>query len=265
MVHPYLEAVVLGVVQGLTEFLPISSSGHLIIVPKVFGWPYFGKAFDVALHMGTFGALFAYFWKDLWGMVSGKSSNPNSYSGKFLLMLLILSTIPGVLAGFFLNNFIEERFSSIHLILGMMAAFAILLWISDLVGKGTKNLKVLTVWDAVLLGIAQALALIPGVSRSGITITTGRFFGLSREDAARYSFLMAIPITGGAGAYEGMKLLKHGFGNVGVTVFALGVLSSLVVGYLCISFLLRYLQKHGMFPFVAYRLILAIGLFLIIR
>lgn len=264
MINQYFEAVILGAVQGITEFLPISSSGHLLVIPKLLGWNYFGKAFDVALHMGTFGALFIYFWKDLLNLVTGlnkktgtSENNFKEKPGWFLPILLIISTIPGVLAGLFFNDIIEEKLNSLHLVLGMMAAFAVLLWVSDLIGKKIKTISSLTFIEAVLLGISQAIALIPGVSRSGITITTGRFLGLSREDAARYSFLMAIPITGGAGFYEGLKLLKHGFGDTGALTFLIGMATSLIVGYTCIAFFLRYLQKHGMFPFVIYRLIIA--------
>lgn len=274
MMNQYAEAVVLGAVQGLTEFLPISSSGHLLVIPKIFGWNYFGKSFDVALHMGTFGALFIYFWKDLWKIVTGSNNNiGNSAENKlcskekakrFLLRLLIISTIPGVLAGLFFNDFIEERLNSIHLVLEMMAAFAVLLWVSDLIGKSVKKINSLTFMEAVLLGIAQAIALIPGVSRSGVTITTGRFLGLSREEAAKYSFLMAIPITGGAGFYKGLKLLKHGFGEIEPLTFLIGMVTSLIVGYICIAFFLRYLQKHGMFLFVIYRLLLATVILLLV-
>ena len=181
-----------------------------------------------------------------------------------MLGLLIVSTIPGVLIGLFFNDFIEEKLNSIHLVLGMTAAFAVLLWISDLIGKNVKKINSLTFMEAVLLGIAQAIALIPGVSRSGVTITAGRFCGLSREDAARYSFLMAIPITGGAGLYEGLKLLKHGFGETEPLAFLIGMVTSLIVGYICIAFFLRYLQRHGMFPFVMYRLLLATVIFLLV-
>lgn len=267
VVDPNIEAVILGIVQGLTEFLPISSSGHLLIIPKVLGWPYFGKGFDAALHIGTFGALVTYFWKDLWKILNGfwvSTNTTSNISNRILLLLLAVSTFPGVLVGVMFDNLIEEKLNSVIIAVIMMVLFAILLWVSDFIGRSSKNISGITFFDALILGVSQAVALIPGVSRSGVTITAGRFLGLSRHEAAKYSFLMAIPITGGAGLYEGVKLLKHGYGDAGLSVFFIGVITSLVVGYICITFFLQYLQKHGMLPFVIYRLLAAVIVFILI-
>ena len=202
----YTQGVVLGLVQGLTEFLPVSSSGHLILVPHVFGWPDQGLGFDAVMHLGTLAALLAYFRRELMGMVSGTLS-------RRLAVLLILGTIPGGLAGVLLEKLVESKLRSPLLIACTTAGWAIVMWIADRRAAPAPKmpgdpLERVSLGQALTVGCAQAIALIPGTSRSGITITAGLFSGLDRATAARFAFLLGIPITAGAGSLKLLHLLK---------------------------------------------------------
>jgi undecaprenyl-diphosphatase len=260
------QAIVMGVVQGLTEFLPISSSGHLIIVPYLAGWhdPFITSlVFSVMLHIGTLVALLAYFWRD-WvrlvpaGFATIRHRSFDSDPDRRLAWLVLVATIPALFAGFFLNDLVEERFREVGLVALMLVVGGIIMWLADHWGSKRYLAVDLTFPKALGLGAAQALALIPGVSRSGISISAGLLAGLDRESAARFSFLMATPITAAAAAFETLKLVR---GDIGVAVelgpLIAGTVAALVSGLFAIRFLLRYLRTRSLNVFVAYRIVLA--------
>ena len=260
------QALVMGIVQGLTEFLPISSSGHLIIVPFLFGWtdPFITSlAFSVMLHIGTLLALLVYFRADWFRLVpSGFAAiRDRSFRGdpdRRLAWLLVAATIPAAIAGFLLSDLIETAFRDVGLVAFTLVGGAVILWLADRWGGRTKGVNDVTFPIAGGIGAAQALALIPGISRSGISISAARFAGLDREAAARFSFLMATPITAGAALFEVRKLAA---GETGVDVSAgpliVGMLAAFVSGMIAIGFLLRYLRTRSLNIFVAYRLVVA--------
>lgn len=252
-----LHAFVLGLVQGLGEFLPISSSAHLIVVPWLFKWQDPGLGFDVALHWGTLLAVVVYFRNDIWLLAKGfmhslfKSTRDfqNNIYQK-LSWLIILASIPAAVIGKLLEEQAEQAFRSPLLIACTMLGFGIILALADRFGKKLKNLDHIKPVHALLVGCSQALALIPGVSRSGSTMTTGLALGFKRADAARFSFLMAIPITFGAGLLK----IKDFHTGVSSAELAVGFLTSAVVGFFCIRFLLRLLAKKDFTLFVWYRI-----------
>jgi undecaprenyl-diphosphatase len=261
-----VQAIVLGIVQGLTEFLPISSSGHLIVIPALLGWedPFIESlAFSVMLHVATLAALLIYFARD-WvrlvpaGIAALRDRSFNGDPDRRLAWLLAATTIPAVIVGVALNDLIETVFREPRLVAMTLVAGAIILWLADRVGSRSRAIEQLTFRSALGIGAAQALALIPGVSRSGISISAGLFAGLDREAAARFAFLMATPITAGAGLWEARKIIA---GEAGVDLplvpLLAGMLASLVAGLLAIAFLMRYLRSHGLGVFVLYRLVLA--------
>jgi undecaprenyl-diphosphatase len=253
-------AAVLGAVQGLTEFLPISSSAHLYVIPKLLGWRYAGLSFDVALHGGTLIALLAAFWRDWWDLATGALSfTPSERRAEawHMWLWLALATIPGAIAGKLLEQAAEERLRSLPLQAVMLLAFGFLLWAVDrALAPGRASGR--PGWGAALgMGLAQALALVPGVSRSGITITAGRAAGFSRVGAARLSFLLATPITLGAVLLK----LRHMPLDVAPATLAVGVVTSALVGVLAIRGLLRWLARAGFGVFFVYRAAVALLLF----
>ena len=198
------QAIVLGIVQGLTEFLPVSSSAHLILVPWLFKWPEDpGLAFDVVLHLGTLLALLIFYWREWLAMVMSLVNGDRVQ--RRLLFLLIVASVPGAIIGVLLEKEAETIFRSPVLIAGTLATLGILLWAGDAIGSKKRKIGEITLFDAILIGLSQAFAIIPGVSRSGATITTARFLGIDRADAANFSFLMATPIIAGAGLIEARK------------------------------------------------------------
>lgn len=254
----YTQAIVLGIVQGVTEFLPVSSSGHLILVPHVFGWPDQGLAFDAALHLGTLAALIAYFRAELRGFVTGAVS-------RRLGLILVVATVPGALIGARFGRVIEESLRWPLLIAATTAIYGLAMWIADRWGARATpaasalddRLERVTWWQGIVIGCAQALAFVPGTSRSGITITAGLFGGLDRPTAARFAFLLGIPITAGAGLKKTYDLLEVGLPPGEGTALAIGVLASFVSGWIAVWFLVNYLKRRSLLPFVVYRLILA--------
>jgi len=261
-----VQAIVLGIVQGLTEFLPISSSGHLIIVPELLGWddPFIESlAFAVMLHVATLAALLIYFARDCVRLVPAglAAIRDRSFRGdpdRRLAWLLAATTVPAVIVGVALNDLIETVFREPRLVAMTLVAGAIILWLADRLGSRRRTIDRLTFGSALAIGAAQALALIPGVSRSGISISAGLFAGLDREAAARFAFLMATPITAGAGLWEARKILA---GEAGVDLplvpLLAGMVAALIAGLVAIAFLMRYLRNHGVGVFVLYRLALA--------
>jgi undecaprenyl-diphosphatase len=261
-----IEAIVIGVVQGLTEFLPISSSAHLILIPRVLGWneAFINSAeFVVMLHMGTLAALLLYFWRDVLDLIAAgwAALRERSLAGdptRKLALVLLLSIIPAAVVGFLLEDWIESFFRDAILIIPLVLVVgALILWLAERFGTRERDLDHVDYGDAALIGIAQALALFPGISRSGITLSAGLFRGLTRESAARFAFLMGIPIIAGAGLWKMRSIVTGGSGDVHVDALLAGVIAAALSGWLAIGFLLRYLRTHSTGIFIAYRLIAA--------
>ncbi len=271
-----LQAVILGIVQGLTEFIPISSSAHLIIIPWLFKWDDPGISFDISLHLGTLTALLWFFWSDWVRLVrAGISSilerKINNDPDRRLAWFLIIGTIPGGLAGLLAQGKIEELFHSAntpHALGAMIAMAAVVtllgvgLFVTERVAKHVRELNQVSLKDAVIIGLAQALAIFPGASRSGSTITAGLAVGFKRETAARFSFLLSAPIMLAAGMKSFFDIRGElALGTMiqsDLVLFAAGFLTAAVSGYLCVKFLLRFLQKHSTDIFVYYRWLLAV-------
>ncbi|MFZ4720128.1 MAG: undecaprenyl-diphosphate phosphatase [Ilumatobacteraceae bacterium] len=264
---PIIHAIVLGIVQGLSEFLPISSSGHLLIVPWLFGWNDFDdksieKAFDVALHLGTLVAVVAYFRKDLVVYVREglrlvvKREKPANAEGR-LAWLLVLSALPAAAVGAVAEKTIDEKLGTPGLIAASMLFFALLLWWADR-RDGTRKLEEYTPNDSLKVGLAQVLALNPGTSRSGITITAARFLGFDRDSAARASFLMAIPVTAGAVAFKLLKLVKDGIPDGLLVPMIVGIIASGLSGWFAVWGTLRLVRTRSFTPFVIYRIAVAV-------
>jgi undecaprenyl-diphosphatase len=258
-----LQAIVLGITQGVTEFAPISSSGHLILVPWLFGWrilgdPDLNKTFDVALHLGTLAGALVYFRRDVGRYLAAwvRSIRTRSIAtvDERLAWALVLGTVPGVVAGALLEGVVQEHLGQPLLIAAMLAAFGVLLYVVDRRAAERRSISDLRVRDGLALGVAQALALQPGVSRSGVTITAARAMGLDRASAARFSFLLSLPIIAGAGVYKGLDLLRTGIPPGMGGPFLWGICASAVSGFLVIAFLLSYLRRHDVGVFLWYRL-----------
>lgn len=252
-----IEIIVLAILQGLTEFLPISSSAHLILPSQILGWQDQGLAFDVAVHAGSLLAVVLYFRQEVGRMtVSWFSSLKGNHDKESkLAWLIILGTIPAGLIGFALNDFIEENLRSAAVIAATTIAFGLLLWWVDANAKQTKDEYSVTIKNVLIIGFAQVLALIPGTSRSGITITAGLMVGLTRKAAARFSFLLSIPLITAAGGYQALKLSQEVM-PVDWQAIAIGTALSFVSAYACIHYFLILVEKVGMLPFVIYRLLL---------
>ena len=270
---PILHAIVLGLVQGLSEFLPISSSGHLLLVPWLFGWndfptPSFEKAFDVSLHMGTLVAALLYFRRDVNTYVREgvrlvvTRERPTNPEGR-LAWLLVLSALPGAAVGALFEKSIDEKLGKPALIAVSLIVFGLLLaYIDRRVGE--RKIEQYSKRDAIIVGAAQVLALNPGTSRSGITITAGRFLGFNRDTAARMSFLMSLPITGGAVAYKGLKLIQDGVPPGFGVAMAVGVLTSGIAGWIAVWGTLKWVRTRSFTPFVVYRLALGVTVLVIV-
>jgi len=271
---PVVHAIVLGIVQGLTEFFPVSSSGHLILVPWLFHWngltkdTDLNKTFDVALHLGTFVGAAAYFAPDLGrlakaGVTSIRTRRVRTTDER-LAWLLLLSAIPGAIAGALLENFIEDKLGQEWLIAIMLIVFGLLLAAADRL-PGKRPTDEFSVRDATTMGVLQALALSPGVSRSGVTITGARWLGFERDAAARLSFLMSLPIIGGAAVFKGVKVfagsgLPAGTGGA----FMAGMVTSAITGGLAVWGTLRYVRTHSFTPFVVYRVLAGLAVLALI-
>lgn len=256
------QAIWLALLQGLTEFLPISSSGHLVLTPVLFGWPDQGLAFDVALHVGSLLAVLAYFRRDLAALFLAVPDALALRSNRDTRLLghLALATLPIVAAGYALNDWIGENLRDPLVIAATMAGFGVVLWLCDRFGSHRAALEDLGWRGALLIGVAQVLALIPGTSRSGITLSAGLLIGLGRVDAARFSFLLSIPTIVAAGVFKGAELTRQAM-PIDWPVFAIGIVTSGVSAYLCIALFLRLIERVGVMPFVLYRLFLGAYLY----
>jgi undecaprenyl-diphosphatase len=254
------QAVVLAVVQGLTEFLPVSSSGHLVLVPKLLGWTDQGLAFDVAVHVGTLLAVLLYFRRDLLpllrGLIRWLSGDRQDAQGR-LAVNLLLATIPVGLVGLLLNKWISENLRSPFVVAFQLAVFGVVLWLADRFGRRARGEFEVSMPQALLIGLGQALALVPGTSRSGITMTMGLLSGLTRDAAARFAFLLSIPGIALAGAYEGYKVASGAVASAPINEILIGVVVSALVGFACIHVFLRFISRIGFAPFMWYRLALA--------
>ncbi len=267
-----IQATALGIVQGFTEFLPISSSGHLLLVRELTGWellqdPHLNTVFDVALHAGTFFALILYFWSDILRLFRAFASSLlhgiNGDPERRLAWLIVLGTVPAAVAGVAGEDTVESLLRQTpRLIASLLIAFGLLLWLAEWRGRKLRQLSDASWWDGILVGIAQAMALAPGVSRSGVTITMGLARGMKRQTAARFSFLLSIPIVGGAASYSFTSLARKPLALPPDTavVFLVGMLAATISGYLCIRYFLRYLQTRALAPFIIYRLVVGVAL-----
>lgn len=256
----WLQIIVLAIVQGLTEFLPVSSSGHLVLVPNVAGWTDQGLAFDVAVHFGSLAAVVVYFRDDLLGLVRGGltllSERSITTPQSRMAFGIALGTVPAALAGLTFAGWIEANLRSPVVVVVTLAFYGVLMAVADRFCSRERNIGDVTIRDTLLIGLAQALALIPGTSRSGVTITAGRMLGLQRQDAARFSFLLSAPVILLATGYEGLSMILSDdpipWSELGTAAFVSGL-----VAYVCIGLMMRFVGRIGLLPFAAYRLLLA--------
>jgi undecaprenyl-diphosphatase len=268
VVWDLLKAVVLGTLQGLTEFLPISSSAHLRIFPELLGWGDPGAAFTAVIQIGTELAVLIYFRKDIWRIASAwvRSLYRPEYRGHLdsrMGWFIIVGSLPIVVLGILLKDIIEDDFRNLWIIGVTLIVLGIVLGIADRVGAQDKTIRQLSLRDAVLMGLAQACALVPGVSRSGATISMGRFLGYERESATRYAFLLAIPAVVGAGLFE-LKEIPGGDNAYGWGPTIVATVVSFLVGYAAIAWLLRYVSTNSYTPFVIYRVALGTATLLLV-
>jgi undecaprenyl-diphosphatase len=258
-----LNAIILGIIQGIGEFLPISSSGHLLFVPWLFNWEYQDSlTFDVALHVGTLIAVLAFFWKDWFILIKdGLTKGIKTFEGK-MFWCLVVASIPGAIAGALLDEVAENVFRGplMPIILACsLAIMGILLFFADRYGKQERDYEKMTFLDTLLIGISQAFAVIPGTSRSGVTMTMARALGVTREAAAKFSFLLSTPIIAGAALYKFvLKPDELAMGELFSLPCIVGVLTAMVVGFLSIAFLMKYLKKSNFNVFVIYRVVIAV-------
>jgi undecaprenyl-diphosphatase len=262
---PLLHAIVLGIVQGLTEFLPISSSAHLIVIPWILGWEDGGLTFDVALHAGTLVAVVLFFFRD-WVQIIAQGfglrigRDPALAKNRSLLWLLAAGTIPGAIAGFLFEKQADAALRSPYIIATAAIVVGLFMWLADSSGRKQKDISHVSIVDALTIGFAQALAIIPGVSRSGVTISAGLFRNFDRSAAARFSFLLSTPIIAGACAKKFWDLHKHegGLPPDMHTAFVAGIIASAITGCITIAFFLNFLRRRSLSLFVWYRIIFGI-------
>ncbi|GAB4444834.1 MAG: undecaprenyl-diphosphate phosphatase [Anaerolineae bacterium] len=257
------QALILGLVQGLTEYIPVSSSGHLVLVPWLLGWPDAPFTFEVLVQWGTLVGVFIYFWRDIWliaqGVIRGliKGQPLATFEAK-LGWLVVIATIPAVVFGVLFKDFFESFFSAPVYVGIFIGVTSIILVIAEFFGSRERQVESVSWLDAIVVGLWQVAAMIPGVSRSGATITGGMLRGFTRPAAARFSFLMSIPALGGAGVVALKDLVEAGNLTAELPALTVGFVAAAVSGYFCIRWLLSYLQGHSMYTFVAYRVILSL-------
>ena len=253
-----MQTLILSILQSITEFLPVSSSGHLIILPALLGWKEQGIAVDIGLHLGTLLAVCVYFFSDLWQMFIGLWKKGNA---RRQVTLLIVATLPIAILGYLAGHYVEEvRYP--YIVCVTLIGFGFLLWWADKKSSSEKKMTDLSYKDAFYIGLAQCLALIPGTSRSGITMTTARFCHINRSDAAKFSMLLSIPVIGAAGAWLLLRLFVNNRFDILSEQFFESILYSFIGGLIVIRFLMRFVKKHSFFAFMIYRFFL--GLFLLL-
>ena len=255
----FVYAALLGIVQGLTEFLPGSSSAHLILARALFGWDAdaFGLALDVACHVGTLLAVVIYFWNDLWAMARALPRAFDAGEDARRIRLIVVGTLPVVAVGLLFADAIENGLRSPAVTIVTLTLGAVLFLVAERVRPATRLASDITMGEALAFGCAQAAALVPGISRSGATITMGLFLGVRRAEAARFSFLLGVPAILAAALKEGLHLVEVGLSADAAPLFLVGMVTSAVVGYLTVRFFMRFLGSHRLDVFAAYRLILA--------
>ena len=272
-----IQAIILGLTQGLTEFLPISSSGHLILVPWLLNWHWYflpgnadlNKTFDVALHLGTLVAVLAYFRRDIvrllaaWGRSLARRRIGDDGDAR-LAWLLLIATVPAGVIGVKYESFIEDRLGKPWIIVVAMVVFAGVMWFIDRRVYEPRPMTSIKPQGALAIGFAQALALCPGVSRSGVTMMSGMLLRLDRESAARFSFLLTVPVIGGAAFYKALKLLHTGLPAGTVTPFIVGTITAALSGFVAVAFLINYLKRHNFTPFIVYRLAVSVAVLALI-
>ena len=259
-----LYAIFLGILQGITEFLPISSSAHLILAPLVTGQVDQGLAFDLAVHLGTLLAVLLYFRRDVFSLTTDSLAalSKRQHVGQSSLALaVVLGTIPACIAGLLLLDLIDTHLRSVAVIFVTTLVFGILLGFADVTAKAERDLSTLTLKDALLVGLTQAVSLIPGTSRSGATITAGLLLGLTRQAASRFSFLLAIPITFLAASVKLLEVISTDAASIDWLVFAIGTFTAFITALAAIHFFLAWLNRFGMWPYVIYRLLLAAAIY----
>lgn len=256
---PNIDILVLAIVQGVTEFLPVSSSGHLILVPQFFCWPDQGQAMDVAAHVGTLLAVLVYFWRELFVMARGlyKIARGKRDPGARLIGLLLVATVPALVIGFLLEKLASDSLRSAEIVGWNLIFWGVILYGADKIGLTVRRMEHLNAGQALIIGIFQCLAFIPGTSRSGITMTVARILGYERAAAARFSFLLSIPTIAAAGLYEGYQLLKSPQPQM-MEHIGLMVACSAVAGFLAIAFMMYWLRRSSFGPFVLYRILLGV-------
>ena len=271
---PLYQAIVLAIVQGLTEFLPVSSTAHLWLIPWIFKWKDPGLTFDVALHAGTLAAVLLYFWRywlEMIKMVLGMSEGSNGGRAKLgsltllgenkkLFWFLVIATIPGGIAGVLFEKAADEKLRSPIIVGTAMVVVALIMWAGERMGSRDHSLEQVSLADSIIVGAAQAFSVIPGVSRSGSTMAAGLFRGMNRETAARFSFLLATPLVAGACLKKGLEIHHHGLPADMRLPFVVGIFVSALVGYAVIGSLIRYLERRTFTIFVVYRVILGVVL-----
>lgn len=254
-----LQIIVLSLIQGLTEFLPVSSSAHLILGSRLFAWPDQGLVFDVATHLGTLLAVLVYFRRDLAQMAAPWLGRGGDEKTRRLGLTLVLASVPAIVAGGLLHGLVESSLRDVRVIAVTTIGFGALLWWADACCARHRNLRDMNLKTGLLIGLAQMLALVPGTSRSGITITAGRALGFDADSAARFSFLLSIPVIAAAGAYGVLRMFTNDTPTDWLQ-FSLAVALSALAGWLCIAAFLALLQRIGLAPFVIYRLALGVAL-----
>jgi undecaprenyl-diphosphatase len=278
-----LKSAILGIIQGLTEFIPVSSSGHLILASKLFHWHdewlpgtttgssinTTALAFSVALHLGTLLALLVFFYREwiplIKGFFTGFASRPSQWDDyQRLAWILVLATIPAGVIGVAAGDAIEGHLSTPFWIAIFLILFSFVMYAAQRFGSKARKMENLGVRDGILVGTAQVFALAPGTSRSGVTISAGLFGGLNFESAARFAFLLAAPIMAGTGIFEGMKLLKHGLPDQFINIFLPGFVTAAIVGGVTIKYMLKYLRKGNLTPFIIYRILLGVTVLIIL-
>jgi len=247
----------LAIVQGITEFLPISSSAHLVLVPVFFQWPDQGLIIDVAVHVGTLLAVVLYLWRDLWAMLVGltRAARGKRDPGAVLFFYLVAATVPVVIAGFALHHYLPGGIRSLAVIGWATLGFGIVLYVADKIGMTLRRIEHVKFVDAVIIGLAQVLALIPGTSRSGITMTAARILGMERPDAARFSMLLSIPTITGAGVLVGWDLYKQGSAELTLAA-GVAALLAFACALIAIALMMAWLRRATFTPFVVYRILL---------
>ncbi len=254
---PLLHIAVLALVQGITEFLPVSSSGHLVLVPIFLDWPDQGLVMDVAVHVGTLFAVMLYFSKDLWGMATGvgKMLRGRKDPGARLLMLVVVASLPVIAGGYLVNRYAGDGLRGLEVVAWTTFGFGIVLYFADRMGMTLRRVEHLGYGDALVIGFAQVLALVPGTSRSGITISAARILGMERQDAARFSMLMSIPAILGAGSLKGWDLYQAGDADLtGAALLGAGL--AFISALVAIALMMAWLRRASFTPFVVYRLLL---------